>query len=121
MIAPHLLVGRKGERLACRHLLREGFDILARRWRGRSGELDIVAIDRGSGSEESELLVFVEVKARASARYGDPWEFVDMRKQQILQRTAEEFIAAYDLGRYAYRFDIVSVIGREVTLYRNAF
>ncbi|MDR1728769.1 MAG: YraN family protein [Acidobacteriota bacterium] len=114
MDTPHLLLGRKGERLACRHLLREGFDILARRWRGRSGELDIVAF-------EGDLLVFVEVKTRATDRYGAPWEFVDARKQQALERAAAEFIAACDLGRYAYRFDIASVTGGEVSLHRNAF
>ena len=114
MTAKHLLLGRKGERIACRRLLREGFDILARRWRGRRGELDIVAF-------EDDLLVFLEVKTRASARYGEPWEFVDPQKQLILQRSAEEFIAEYDLGRCAYRFDIVSVTGKEATLYRNAF
>ena len=114
MIAQHLLLGRKGERAACRRLLRTGFDVIARGWRGRQGELDIVAF-------EGDMLVFLEVKTRASAKYGDPWEFVDPRKQLILQRTAEEFIAEYDLGQYAYRFDIVSVTGGEVTLYRNAF
>ena len=114
MTAEHLLLGRKGERIACRKLLREGFDILARRWRGRQGELDIVAF-------EGDLLVFLEVKTRASAQYGEPWEFVDPRKQLILQRTAAEFIVEYDLGQYAYRFDIVSVAGKETTVYRNAF
>jgi len=107
MTAKHLLLGRKGERIACRWLLRKGFDILARRWRGRRGELDIVAFEGG-------LIAFLEVKTRVSARYGEPWEFVDPQKQLILQRTAEEFIAEYDLGQYAYRFDIVSVIGKDV-------
>ena len=114
MTAKHLLLGRRGERIACRWLLREGFDILTRRWYGRRGELDIVAF-------EDELLVFLEVKTRSSAQYGEPWEFVDPRKQLVLQRTAEEFIAEYDLGRYTYRFDIVSVTGKKVLLYRNAF
>jgi putative endonuclease len=114
MDAPHLLQGRKGERIACLYLLRRGFDILARRYSTRSGELDIVAL-------EQDTLVFVEVKTRSSAAFGEPWEFVDWQKQQILQRTAEDFIAEYDLGQYAYRFDIVSVIGKEVALYRNAF
>jgi len=114
MVAPHLLAGRKGERLACRHLLRQGFDILARRHRTRSGELDIVAF-------EGDVLVFIEVKTRRTRQFGEPWEFVDWRKQQILRRAAEEFIADYDLGQYAYRFDIVSVVGKEVTLLRNAF
>jgi len=114
MIAAHLLEGRRGERLACRQLLRQGFDILARRHRTRSGELDIVAF-------EGDVLVFIEVKTRRSREFGEPWEFVDWRKQQILRRAAEEFIADYDLGQYAYRFDIVSVVGKEVTLLRNAF
>jgi putative endonuclease len=114
MIAPHLLKGRKGERIACRYLLRRGFDILARRYRLRSGELDIVALER-------DTLVFIEVKTRGSREFGEPWEFVDWRKQQILRRAAEEFIATFDLGQYAYRFDIVSVVDKEVSLFRNAF
>jgi putative endonuclease len=114
MVAPHLLQGRKGERIACRYLLRQGFDILARRYHTRSGELDIVALDK-------DTLAFIEVKMRSSRKFGEPWEFVDWRKQQILRRAAEEFIADHDLGQYAYRFDIVSVLGKEVSLFRNAF
>ena len=114
MAAPHLVKGRKGERIAAIFLLRQGFDILARRYRGRSGELDIIAL-------ESNTLVFVEVKTRASRDFGEPWEFVDWRKQQILRRTAEEFIADHDMGQYAYRFDIVSVLGNTAELFRNAF
>jgi putative endonuclease len=114
MPAPHLLQGRKGERIACRYLLMHGFDVLARRYRSRSGELDIIAF-------EGETLVFVEVKMRSSAVFGEPWEFVDWQKQQILHRAAEDFIANHDLGQYTYRFDIVSVLGAEATLYRNAF
>ncbi len=114
MDAPHLMRGRKGERVACRFLLKQGFDVLARRHKNSSGELDIIAF-------EQETLVFVEVKTRESRDFGEPWEFVDWRKQQILRRAAEEFIADHDLGQYAYRFDIVSVVGKEASLFRNAF
>jgi putative endonuclease len=119
MAAPHLLLGRKGERIACRFLLRQGFDILARRYQGRSGELDVVAF-------EKETLAFVEVKTRSSRDFGEPYEFVNWQKQQILRRAAEQFIADNDLGNYSYRFDIVAVVippgkGAEVQLYRNAF
>jgi putative endonuclease len=114
MPAPHLLRGRRGERTACRFLLQLGFDILARRCRNRLGELDIVAF-------ETDTLVFVEVKTRSSRHFGEPWEFVDWRKQQILRRTAEQFIADHDLGQYAYRFDIVSVVEDKAELFRNAF
>ena len=91
MPAPHLLRGRRGERAACRFLLQLGFDILARRHRNRLGELDIIAF-------EQDTLVFVEVKMRSSRQFGEPWEFVDWRKQQILRRTAEQFIADHDLS-----------------------
>jgi putative endonuclease len=119
MTAPHLLSGRRGERIACRFLLRQGFDILARRFRARRGEVDLVAL-------EGETLVFVEVKTRASREFGDPWEFVGWEKQQSLRMAGEEFIARHDLGQYAYRFDVVAVIApgtrsQEVELYRNAF
>jgi putative endonuclease len=91
-----------------------GYDIVARRFRGRWGELDIIAFD-------GPVLAFVEVKARASADFGEPWEFVDWQKQQRLRRTADEFITRYDLGQYGYRFDIVSVIGERIELLRDAF
>jgi putative endonuclease len=119
MAAPHLLEGRRGERIACRHLMRRGFDVLARRFQSRYGEIDIIGFD-------GNLLVFVEVKTRASREFGDPWEFVDWEKQQRFRRTAEEFIARHDLGQYAYRFDIVSVVApgssnQEIAHFRNAF
>jgi putative endonuclease len=119
MTAPHLLMGRKGERLACRFLMKQGFDILARRFRAHRGEIDLIAL-------EGDVLVGVEVKTRASRAFGDPWEFVDWEKQQSLRLALEEFIARYDLGQYVYRFDIVSVVApgtrsQEINLYRNAF
>ncbi len=119
MGAPHLLTGRLGERIACRHLMRAGFDILARRFRARHGEIDIVAFDAGT-------LVFVEIKTRASGRYGGPWEFVDREKQRNLQSAADEFISRFDMGAYACRFDIVAVTApgtrpEEILHLRNAF
>lgn len=117
--AEHLRQGRRGERAACLHLLGLGYDVLARRFRGRQGEIDVVAFD-------GEVLVFVEIKTRASRAFGEPWEFVDREKQERLRRTAEEFIARHDLGARSYRFDIVSVVAvgtvrEEIAVYRNAF
>jgi putative endonuclease len=119
MKASHLLQGRKGERIACRYLMQRGFDILARRYRAAGGEVDLVAF-------ADALLVFIEVKTRASRDFGDPWEFVDWQKQQRFRCAAEEFIARYDLGGYAYRFDIVSVVApgtplESISHFPNAF
>ena len=99
----HLVEGRLGERIACRYLLRAGFDVLARRYRSRSAEIDLIAFD-------GETLVFVEVKTRATAAHGQPWEFVEWEQKQRLGRAAAEFIARYDLGAHAFRFDVVSVV-----------
>lgn len=119
MRAAHLLEGRLGERLACRFLMGQGYDILARRYRGRWGEVDLIGLD-------GSILAFVEVKTRKSRLYGNPWEFVDWEKQQRFRRAAEEFIARFELVQYSYRFDIVAVIApgtplEEIALYRNAF
>jgi putative endonuclease len=112
-------MGRKGERLACRFLMKQGFDIVARRFQARRGEIDVIAF-------EGEILAFVEVKTRATRAFGEPWEFVDWEKQRRLQQAADEFAARYDMGRYTYRFDVVAVIApgtarQEIALFRNAF
>ena len=119
MVASHLIRGQKGERIACRFLMRHGYDILARRYSNGAGEVDIIAF-------ENETLVFVEVKTRSSSRFGEPWEFVDRPKQYRIRQTAERFIADHDMNRYTYRFDIVSVVMHsgskaETRLFRNAF
>lgn len=112
-------MGRKGERIACRFLMKQGFDILARRYQARRGEVDLVGF-------EGSVLVFIEVKTRATRAFGDPLEFVDWQKQQSLRLAGDEFIARFDLGQYTYRFDAVTVIApgtphQEVALYRNVF
>ena len=66
MPTPHQSeLGRHGEELACRELRRRGYAIVARRYRTRHGEIDIVAMDEG-------VLVFVEVKTRSDRRFGSP-------------------------------------------------
>jgi putative endonuclease len=115
----HLLQGRLGERLACRRLLALGYDVLARRHRGRTGELDLIAYD-------GETLVFVEVKTRATRLFGEPWEFVDREKRQRMKEAAREFVARHDLGAWRCRFDVVSVVApgtprEEITVIRDAF
>jgi putative endonuclease len=97
-----ILLGKSGENYACRELERRGYAILARRFRTRSGELDIVARD-------GETLVFVEVKARRSARYGTAIEAVTLFKQRRLLRMAAEYVLLKGVCHTACRFDIVSV------------
>jgi putative endonuclease len=95
-------LGKSGEDVACEELRRRGYAILARRFRTRSGELDIVARDGAT-------LVFVEVKARSSRRFGEAAEAVTFRKRQRLARMAEEFLVRSRLTRVPCRFDVVAV------------
>ena len=98
-------LGKSGEDLACEELRRRGYAILARRFRTRSGELDIVA-------RQGETLVFVEVKARAGSRYGGGADAVTWRKRQRIVRLAHEFVARARLPDVPCRFDVVSVAAR---------
>ena len=99
---PRQELGKSGEDVACEELRRRGYAILARRFRTRVGELDIVARD-------GETLVFVEVKARASARCGTGADAVTWHKRRRITRMAEEFITRSRLTRVPCRFDVVAV------------
>ncbi len=95
-------LGRRGEELAARHLAQQGYRILARNYRRRFGEIDIIARHRGQ-------LVFIEVKTRLSTRYGSPFAAVDRRKQHQLVRVATDYIARHHLEDEVARFDVVAV------------
>jgi len=112
-------LGRAGEAQAARFLEAQGYVLLARNWRTRAGELDIVA-------QEGDALVFVEVKARRSLLRGLGEESIDARKRQQLARLAEQFLAAHpELVFHQCRFDVVVIDytqrPMQVRLYRNAF
>ena len=105
MAAPddRVSLGKAGEDYACRELERLGYAILARRFRTRFGEIDIVCRDRGT-------LVFVEVKARRSTRFGAPAEAVTWHKRRRLVRMAAEYVLQHGIGDATCRFDVVSVL-----------
>jgi putative endonuclease len=98
-----IALGKSGESYACRELERRGYAILERRFRTRYGELDIVARD-------GETLVFVEVKARRTTRYGTPVEAVTPFKQRRILRMAAEYVLMKGVCNFSCRFDVVSVL-----------
>src|SRR5438445_1065152 len=83
-------LGDEGERLAARYLRRQGYRILARRFRTAIGELDLVARD-------GACIVFIEVKTRRSEMAGQPHEAVDRIKQAQLTRLALAFLKRFRL------------------------
>ncbi len=96
-------LGKLGEDEACRELRRRGYAILARGYRTRCGELDIVARD-------GDVLVFVEVKTRSGGAFGSPLEAVTARKRLKLVRMALEYVTRSRLSHVACRFDVVGVL-----------
>jgi putative endonuclease len=94
--------GEGGEDRAARYLERQGLTILARNYRCRSGEIDIVA-------REGPVTVFVEVKERRGPRYGAGHEAVTIGKRQRIVRAAHLYAAAHGLSESPLRFDVVSV------------
>ena len=118
MSQSRVVLGKIGEDLACRELERRGYAILARRYRRRGGELDIVARD-------GPAIVFVEVKARESLDYGTGGEAVTALKRRRMAATAMDYLARHRLTERPCRFDVVALDfrGEEpvIEVYRNAF
>jgi putative endonuclease len=98
-------LGISGENLACDALARQGYAVLARRYRTRAGEIDIVARD-------GETLVFVEVKTRTSERFGPPAEAVTWWKRRRIVSMANWYLSAHRLHGCLCRFDVVTVMCR---------
>jgi putative endonuclease len=112
-LAPHLLLGRRGEHLAAEHLERLGFALVAsnftlpvgRNLRGAlvKAEIDLIAYD-------ATTLCFIEVKTRASDWFAAPEANVDLRKQRQIARAARVYRRMFGLMDAPYRYDVVSVI-----------
>jgi len=107
----HIELGRHGEDLAAQWYLKQGYTIIDRNWRVRSGEIDIIA-------SRDSVVAFVEVKARTSRRYGRGFDAIDYRKQQKVRSLAVQWLKQVreretpPISRSAtLRFDAVEVDG----------
>jgi putative endonuclease len=93
--------GRRGERAAARHLTRRGWTVLASRWRGAGGELDLVAARAG-------VVAICEVKARGDPAVLD--EPVTSAQRARIARAAEAYLAGRpELAGCAVRLDLIAV------------
>jgi putative endonuclease len=99
---PRHELGRRAEALALDHLTAGGLEVVARNWRCRHGEIDLIAAAPG-------LVVFCEVKARRSDAYGTPAAAVTWRKQARLRALAATWLAATGHPPARVRFDVVTV------------
>lgn len=95
-------LGARGEAIAADYLTGRGFRVLARNWRSRHGELDLVARDRGA-------LVAVEVKTHSGTGYGSPLEAITARKAARLRRLLLDWLRAHPEHAGALRVDAVGI------------
>src|SRR3977135_869249 len=91
MSRTRVIFGKTGEDLAVQELERRGYAIVARRYRRRGGELDIIARD-------GPTLVFVEVKARDGRAFGEAAEAVTRLKQRRITRLALDYMTRHHLS-----------------------
>lgn len=104
-------LGALGEQLAVDHLIGLGLEILARNWRCRYGELDVIAADRAA-----DTVVFVEVKTRTGDGFGGLAYAVTEQKVRRLRRLAAAWLASQDRRWAAIRIDVIGVrVGRRRT------
>lgn len=107
-------LGAAGEDLAARWYVDAGYKIVARNWRCRDGELDLVLRGRGT-------IVFCEVKTRSSDRFGVPAEAVTATKQRRIRALAAQFLREHPQRARAVRFDVASVLGGNIEVLEGAF
>ncbi len=110
---PAQAAGSEAEEAAARFLTREGLVIIARNYRTRMGEIDLIARD-------GETLVFVEVRLRHGERFGGALGSIHARKQARIVAAARRFLMRYP-REPACRFDVVALGGEKPHWLRGAF
>jgi len=114
-----LQFGRDGESAAVAFLKKKGYRILEKNFRAKVGEIDIIA-------EQGGVIVFIEVKARASHEFGHPFMALTPAKQRKIIQTAQTFLARKRISDKPTRFDVVALTldgpdSWKIELLENAF
>lgn len=99
----NLILGKKGEEIACEYLQKQGYKLLAKNFRSKLGEIDLIFLDRG-------VLVFVEVKTRGDKRFGEPEEAVTPYKIRSIIKTGQYFSLLHPELPEALRIDVVAIL-----------
>lgn len=97
-------LGDQGEELASAFLESKGLEILARNFRNRCGEIDIIA-------KKGEQIVFAEVKFRKDEGFGVAIEFITKKKLEKILKTAKFYLYENDLSGISWRIDAIAIDG----------
>ena len=111
----NVVKGKKGEAEAIAFLKNEGYNIIETNFKTKLGEIDIVAKDK------ENRIIFVEVKARETARFGYPRQAVNKEKQRTIRMTAELYLKIKKQTKAYTRFDVIEILAGKITHIKNAF
>jgi len=118
MLNKQQIFGKKSETEAVKHLRKLGYKIIEQNFKTKIGEIDIIARDK-------DALVFVEVKARNSFKFGNPKLAVTSKKQRKISMVALQYLKSIKKSNVKARFDVVAVIKDKnkynVEIIKNAF
>ena len=98
--------GKRGEIIAINYLKNQGYKIIATNYKNKIGEIDIIAKDK-------DYIVFIEVKARYSGKFGNPLDAINERKQLKVRQVATLYLMKNQLMNANIRFDVIAVLGEE--------
>jgi putative endonuclease len=107
-------LGAAGEAAVAARYRASGYEVVARNWRCRDGEIDLIA-------RKGATLVFCEVKTRSSSAYGSPAAAVTADKQKRLRRLALRYLAEASGPRRRLRFDVAAVTPDSIDIIESAF
>ena len=107
-------LGRAGEVKSAEYLKKKGYKILKTNYKTAIGEIDLIA-------EDNEYVVFVEVKTRTSADYGQPSEAVNLKKQDKYYKVASQYLQREKKSNCPCRFDVIEIENGQINHILNAF
>lgn len=107
-------IGREKELYAAHYLESKGYKVVAKNYRTKFGEIDIVA-------RQGDILVFIEVRSRKDDYFGKPQESIKRQKREKIVKTAVSFLTIYTEYYSSVRFDVISVVGNDIEHIENAF
>ncbi len=108
-------LGSNFEQKAADFLMKQGYQLLERNFRCKLGEIDLIAKD-------GSYLCFIEVKYRSSTTKGFPAEAINYNKIRRITRTAQFYLLSHKISQNTpCRFDAVVILGKDISLIKNAF
>lgn len=114
MTARRQALGAQGEAMTASWYEANGYEVLARNWRCRDGEIDLIV-------RQQRTIVFCEVKTRTTAAFGSPAEAVTRTKQMRLRHLAARWLDESAVRPGQIRFDVAAILAGELEMIEAAF